>query len=68
MSYEVPAKDSIILWQKNEETGVGEPALLIEFYSDCLQISQDGDRVNMDYDTIKDLIKVLKEWKDRRPS
>ncbi|WP_407522701.1 hypothetical protein PDL71_15530 [Lacibacter sp. MH-610] len=68
MSYEAPAKESVVFWQTNEENGVGEPALLIEFYNDVMQISQDGERININYESIKDLVKILRTANERKPS
>lgn len=63
-NYETTTKDAIIFWQKNSESGVGEPALLIEPYMGCIQITQEDQRVNLSYESIKDLCKVLKSMEE----
>jgi hypothetical protein len=60
MSYETTAKQAIVFWQENSESGVGEPALLIEPYFGCIQITQDGQRINIGYESVKEFCKVLK--------
>lgn len=64
MSYENAGKNAIIMWQSNEENGVGEPALLIESYIGCFQITQDDQKININYESIKDLCKILKQLKE----
>lgn len=64
MSYETTMKNSIVMWQNHEESGVGEPALLIECYMGCFQITQEGVRISINYDSIKDLCKILKQLKE----
>jgi hypothetical protein len=57
-----PAKDSLIIWQDIEE-GVGEPALLLERFSDSICITQEDNRVSLNYDTISELCKRLNQFK-----
>jgi hypothetical protein len=64
MSYESTAKNAIVMWQTNEESGVGEPALLIESYMGCFQITQEDQRININYESIKELCKILKQLKE----
>jgi len=57
---EKPAKDSVVLWQTSSEDGIAEPALLIEFFSDCVSIKQDGETLRITYESVADLCKLLK--------
>ncbi len=54
------SKDSTVLWQVAPEEGIAEPALLIEFFSDCISIKQDGDTILITYESIPSLCKLLK--------
>lgn len=57
-----PSKYAVVMWQGEPQDGQGlaEPALLIEFYSDCISIKQDEDSVVINYESIPDLCKLLK--------
>jgi len=59
------AKENTILWQQveDEEGGIGEPALLIEEFMDVVTITQEDRYVNINYDSIDELCKVLKQAK-----
>lgn len=50
-----------ILWQSGQEDTPGEPAILIEGYSDIMTISQDGNYINLNYESLKDFIKNLRQ-------
>lgn len=52
----------VIIWQcGNEDAPVAEPALRVQFYSDSIEIKQEGDAILINYETVDALIKVLKE-------
>lgn len=55
-------KDSTVLWQQQED-GMPEPALLIEAYGDVIQITQEDQRINLNYRSVKELCSVLKSLK-----
>lgn len=58
---ETPAKVSKVMWQQGDtENGIGEPALLIEFYSNSVSITQEDRHITINKETIPDLIKLLK--------
>jgi hypothetical protein len=59
---EKPYKDSLVIWQDVKE-GIGEPALLLEKYSDTICITQGDDRVIINYETISELCKRLNQFK-----
>lgn len=52
------ANNSYTIWQEIEE-GVPEPALLVSLYSDIINIRQENSEININYETIKPLIKFL---------
>lgn len=52
-------KNCILIWQDVPE-GVGEPAILITPYSDCIILQQEGRYININYETVKELCKHLK--------
>lgn len=58
--------EAFILWQENKEIGVGEPALLFDLYSDIINIQQDENSINLNYDSIDEFIKLLKQIKKKR--
>lgn len=58
------AKNAIVIWQEApEDMGVGEPALLIEMYSDVLNITQGDNCISVNYEALKELCSVLKTAK-----
>lgn len=67
MSYEHNASKSTTFWQTQTD-GIAEPAILIEWFSDCFAIVQDGNRINLNYESSKELVKILKQANDLRPS
>jgi len=51
----------MVIWQDaSDEYGVGEPALLLEGYSDTITITQGDQSVIINYETIKELVKAMK--------
>lgn len=53
-----------IVWQQGEEgIDVGEPALAIEFFGDCICITQEESIVRINFGTVDDLCKILKGTK-----
>lgn len=60
---EFVAENSRILWQENEEYGIRKP-IVVEPYSDSIQISQGENTVVIQYTAVKDLIKILKDLKE----
>lgn len=64
MKVEHIRKEAFVIWQEGEEEHlVGEPALLIEAYSDIFSIQQEDRSININYDSIDGLIKLLKQIK-----
>lgn len=53
-------KDTVIFWQQgSEDCSIGEPAICVEVFSDCICITQNDQDINLNYDTIPDLVKHL---------
>lgn len=63
MNIEHNASESWTLWQNEPEEGIAEPAILVEKFdgSDCITISQNGNRINIGYTSIDDFCKHLKK-------
>jgi hypothetical protein len=51
-----------IIWQV-EPAGVSEKPILIECYSDIVSITQEDSSINLNYESIDELCKLLKEIK-----
>jgi hypothetical protein len=65
---ETTNKNAKVIWQQVEEgEGVAEPALLIEPYKDVVRIGQDGDAIQINYESIDEICKALKQIKKNRP-
>jgi len=64
LNSESTLKNSTVLWQNSEENGVGEPALLIESYNGCIIITQDGNHINLNYESVQEFCKILKQCKE----
>lgn len=56
-----PSENSVIFWQEYTEDDVGEPAILIEVYSDRISLHQDGECVSILKHELNDFIKALNE-------
>lgn len=52
------AKISKIMWQTNDDD-IGEPALLLEGYSDVLNVTQGKSCISLNYETLDELLKQL---------
>lgn len=60
------AKESFTLWQESSEDSVPEPAFLIVPHSDVVRIQQGGDQILLNYESVDELCKVLKQIKKNR--
>ena len=56
-------ENSKLIWQ-NVNEGIPEPALLITPYIDCIQIEQADQTININYETVNELCKVIKNLKE----
>lgn len=53
-----------IIWQDGPEDGIGENAIMIESYSGVVAIQQNSSSININYETIDELCKLLKKIKN----
>jgi len=58
------SKNAQIIWQTPGEDNVPEPAIVVEAYMGSFSLTQEGRSISINYESIKDLIKVLKDLKD----
>ena len=56
-------ENSKLIWQ-NVNEGIPEPALLITPYIGCIQIEQADQMININYETVNELCKVIKNLKE----
>lgn len=56
-----PYKESTIIWQEDPEDGVAEKPIVVEEYHDVILLSQNGESINLNFHTIPEFIKVLKQ-------
>jgi hypothetical protein len=61
------SKESIVVWQEKswDNERPEEPALLINEYMDMFTIEQHDRYVNVNYETIDELIRILKGLKKK---
>ena len=65
MHVENASKHTVVFWQKTQdEYGVPEPAIMVEWFNDIMAITQDGHVIHINYESRKVLAKLLSE--DRR--
>jgi hypothetical protein len=55
----VPAVNSVVIFQGCPEDSVPEPALIVNHYSDFIDIESSSGDININYETIPELIKHL---------
>jgi len=55
----VCSKNAVVIYQQVGD-GVGEPALLVEYYSDSVSITQGDDCILINRETVGELCKLLK--------
>ena len=54
---------AIVLWQKSETSGVGEPALVIRtFCNDRITIKQEDREILINRESLKELIDILRKY------
>lgn len=57
-----------VIWQEGDgESSIGEPALLVSAYSDVFTLKQGACEVNINYETIPELIRLLRDIRKERP-
>lgn len=56
----------LVFWQDNKEMGAGEPAILMEGYSDTIALTQDSSVINLNYDSLNEFIKNLRTLQRNR--
>lgn len=62
MTESVHGKNSFVMWQDiNPEEGIAEPAILIESFTDSIRITQYGQAINLNYESINELSRILKK-------
>lgn len=60
------SQKSWTFWQSQSE-GVPEPAILIEEYSDSVSLTCEGNRININYESLDELLKLLRKIKREQP-
>lgn len=53
-------KESWTLWQTADEDSLEEKPLILECYGDVVSIKCNGESLNLNYESIPDMIKLLK--------
>lgn len=56
-------EESYTLWQEAGEDSVSEKPLIVSSYSDVICISQEGREINVNYESVNELCKLLKKLK-----
>ena len=56
-------EDSKVIWQGCGEDNVPEPAILIDFYSETIGITQEGKTILLNYETVAAFCQLLKSHK-----
>lgn len=57
-------KESHVIWQESKyQDNMGEPAILIEGYDDLIVLTQDGNSININHNTIKALHTIMNKLK-----
>ena len=62
-SYTINVRTTII-WQGSPDDKEPEQAVLVEGYSDCIEIRQDEDVIRINHETVVALRKALKDASD----
>jgi hypothetical protein len=65
-----PGKISTIYWQQGDGEGiVGEPAVLVEVYSDAINLEQEGNVIRLNFETLPELAKhfnrIVRDYKGK---
>ncbi len=54
-------KPDVVIWQTAAEDSVPEPAILGKRYGDVIELSQEGRYLNVNPETVPELVKALKQ-------
>jgi hypothetical protein len=63
MNTKITQKNSVLLTQEWHDDNPGEPAILVQPYSDTVVIEQEGRTINLNYHHIDELCRILKSMK-----
>jgi hypothetical protein len=68
----VANKFNTIYWQQGDgDVTIGEPAILVEVYSDSISLEQEGNVIRLNFETLPDLAKhfnkIFREYKAGHP-
>lgn len=67
MKYDIYQSAKAVIWQEGDgESSIGEPALLVSVYDGIFTIKQGGEEVNINYETIPELIRLLRDIRKER--
>ena len=55
-----------IIWQADPEDSIAEAAILVQGYSDVIELTQNEDTIRLNYETLNEFIKTLKTIKDNK--
>lgn len=61
--HEKGSKDTWVLWQTEPEEGAPESAVMIEAYGDVISITCEGRVININYESVDELCKLLRQIK-----
>lgn len=51
----------------DDDMPIGEPALIVNNYSECIEIKSDTGFVNINRSTVNELVRVLRLYKVNKP-
>jgi hypothetical protein len=58
--------DDYIIWQEDPNDGVAESAILVEAYSDIISFQQNDSSININYESVDEICKLLKKLKTEK--
>lgn len=58
-----PATYSRVLWQISADDIIPEPAILIDGYRNTINLSQNGNEILINYESLEELIKTMRMLK-----
>lgn len=58
--------DDYIIWQEDPDA-VSGPSILVETYSDCISIQQKDQSISLNYESVDEFCKLLKQLKQIQP-
>lgn len=65
--YDTEKASVVVFWQEPKDEPVGEPAISMKAYSDCLCLCQEANSISVTLECVPEFIKAIKKAMEPEP-